>query len=553
MSALPSEPAAAAAPKTVATELVETLRDLGVRHVFGVPSGGWTDYMEALRVTEGIDFILTTHEGAAGMMADVCGRLTGVPGVCFGTYGPGATNLATGVGEALLDRSPMIALTDEMPAPMRGRTTQMGIDHQALFAPLTKHTTRLRAEAVREILTDAARTALTLRRGPVHVGLPTDLSSQPAGQGAVVSARPPSAPRASEASLDEAARRLAAARRPLMAIGLGAVRAGVGAEAVALAEAHGMPVVLTPMAKGVLSEDHPLYAGVLFHALSDVVAQTHRQADLVVAVGYDPVEFNYESWLSEQASLISLDDAPADIDRSLYDLAVDAVGDIGASLASLMDGPKGASDWDLEALAARRESMFARLAPSNQGFGPRAALAVLREVLPADGVMTCDVGAHTHLIGQLWRTPAPGAQIMTNGWSTMGFGVPAAIAAKLVFPDKPVCAVVGDGGFLMTVGEIATAVRYGISFVTVVLTDNDLALIRIKQQKKHYPIYGTPVRAAGAIGGPDIFGARVLTAADPQAFRAALVEAFAAEGPTIVQAMVDSREYDDLVLHKDKP
>ena len=130
--------------QTVAAAVVDALKEMGVRHVFGVPSGGWVDYMEALRTTDGIDFILTTHEGGAGMMADVCGRLTGAPGVCFGTYGPGATNLATGVGEALLDRSPMIALTDEMPAAMRGRTTQMGIDHQALFAPLTKKTTRLR-------------------------------------------------------------------------------------------------------------------------------------------------------------------------------------------------------------------------------------------------------------------------------------------------------------------------------------------------------------------------------------------------------------------------
>src|ERR1700722_14631384 len=163
--------------KTVATTVVEALRELGVKYVFGVPSGGWVDYMEALRQAEGIEFILATHEGGAGMMADVCGRLTGAPGVCFGTYGPGATNLATGVGEALLDRSPMIALTDEMPEPMRGRTTQMGIDHQALLAPLTKHTTRLRPDAVREILIDAARTALTPRRGPVHIGLPAGMSS----------------------------------------------------------------------------------------------------------------------------------------------------------------------------------------------------------------------------------------------------------------------------------------------------------------------------------------------------------------------------------------
>jgi len=540
--------------RTVATEVIETLRDLGVKHVFGVPSGGWVDYMEALRTTDGIDFILTTHEGGAGMMADVCGRLTGVPGVCFGTYGPGATNLATGVGEALLDRSPMIALTDEMPAAMRGRTTQMGIDHQALFRPLTKATTRLGETAVRETLLDAARTALSARRGPVHVGLPAGLSSlaAPEASSAAVAVAA-EAPPADAAVLDEAARRLSQARRPAMAIGLGAVRGGVTGKAVALAEARGMPVVLTPMAKGALPEDHPLYAGVLFHALSDVVSETHQQADLVLAVGYDPVELNYESWIGAGASLVSLDTERADIDGTACADVLDVIGDIGASLDALLAKPPSKAHWDLEALAARRESMFARLAPSNHGFGPKAALAALREVLPDDGVMTCDVGAHTHLIGQLWRTPSPGLQIMTNGWSTMGFGIPAAIAAKLVFPSKPVCAVVGDGGFLMTVGEIATAVRYGVRIVIVVLTDNDLALIRIKQQKKGLPIYGTPVRAEGAIGGPNLFGAPVLTAADPQTFREHLARAFQADGPMIVEALVDSREYDEVVLHKDKP
>jgi acetolactate synthase-1/2/3 large subunit len=510
--------------------------------------------MEALRTTPGIEFVLTTHEGAAGMMADVSGRLTGVPGVCFGTYGPGATNLATGVGEALLDRSPMIALTDEMPEPLRGRAVQMGIDHQALFRPLTKLTTRLRAGAVREIIEGAASVALTPRRGPVHVGLPTDLGAQPAAEGrSGAGIASPPARQASQDELEEAARRLARARRPVVAIGLGAVRAGVGAKAVALAEAWASPVVLTPMAKGIIAEDHPLYAGVLFHALSDVVGETHQQADLVLAVGYDPVEFSYESWAPLGAPLVSLDDEPADIDRGQYEVAADVVGDIGASLDFLLARPASRSDWDLDALAARREAMFARLSPSNQGFGPKAALAVLREVLPPDGIMTCDVGAHTHLIGQQWRTPAPNTQIMTNGWSTMGFGLPAAIAAKLVFPEKAVCTVVGDGGFLMTAGEIATAVRLGLRVVIVVLTDNDLALIRIKQQKKHYPIYGTPIRARGAIGGPDIFGAPVLTAADPQALREALAHAFAADGPTVVEALVDSREYDEVVLRKDKP
>ena len=539
--------------QTVAAAFVESLRELGVKYVFGVPSGGWVDYMEALRQADGIEFILTTHEGAAGMMADVCGRLTGSPGACFGTFGPGATNLATGVGGALLDRSPMLAFTDEMPSAMRGRTTQMGIDHQALFRPLTKQTTRLRADAVRSVLFDAARIALEGRPGPVHIGLPVGMSAQKAGHESVHFVPPEAAPLADPLLLNRAVELFAKGRRPILAVGLGAVQAKLQSKIQALVEKHPIPVVLTPMAKGMLPEDDPCYAGILFHALSDKVGLTHQQADLVLAVGYDPVEFNYESWMPKSAPLVSFDVEPADIDRESYNLAVDAVGDIGASLSAILAAAPTANDWDFAALAERRADMFERLRPSNKGFGPKGALAVLREVLPGDGIMTCDVGAHTHLIGQMWRTPAPGLQIMSNGWSTMGFGLPAAIAAKLNFPEKHVCTVVGDGGFLMTAGELATAIRHNVKIVVLLLTDNDLALIRIKQQKKGNPIYGTPVRDRGTIGSDNIFGVPVRCARDAVELRKELESAFAADGPVIVEAIVDSREYDDIVLKKDKP
>jgi acetolactate synthase-1/2/3 large subunit len=539
--------------KTVAASLVDALKELGVKYVFGVPSGGWVDYMEELRKADGIEFVLTTHEGGAGMMADVCGRLTGAPGACFGTFGPGATNLATGVGEALLDRSPVIAFTDEMPEPMRGRTTQMGIDHQALFKPLTKKTTRLRADAVKSILFDAGRVALEGRPGPVHVGLPVGMSAEIASIENVAFVPPEPPVPAGTALLQKAAQAFAKAKKPVLAVGLGAVQARAQKEIRALAEKHKIPVLLTPMAKGMLDENHPCYAGVVFHALSNIVGETHQQADLVVAIGYDPVEFNYESWMPKQAPLVSFDIEPADIDRDAYTLAVDAVGDIKASLNALLALPPIPNDWDLGAMAERRAAMFKKMKPSGTTFGPKAALAVLRDVLSDDGIMTCDVGAHTHLIGQLWRTPAPGLQLMTNGWSTMGFGIPAAIAAKLVHPKKQVCAVIGDGGFLMTAGELATAVRCDANIVVVLLTDNDLALIRIKQEKKGNPIYGTPVRGKGTIGSDNIFGVPVRTTHDPSEFRKALQWAFASNSPAIVEAIIDSREYDDVVLKKDKP
>jgi acetolactate synthase I/II/III large subunit len=537
--------------KTVAAAVVETLRDLGVKHVFGVPSGGWVDYMEALRTTDGIEFVLATHEGGASFMADVCGRLTGAPGVCFGTFGPGATNLATGVGSAMLDRSPMIALSDEMAAPMRGRTTQMGIDHQALFAPLTKATTRLTADNARDIVLEAARVALSERPGPVHIGLPVGMSAEIAGPSGSPLPVPEVSPPASADALANAVTLLAGARKPLFVLGLAAVRSQVAEDVIALAERLQAPIVLTPMAKGLLSESHPLYAGVLFHALSDVVAQTYGQADLVVAVGYDPIEFNFEDWMPV-VPLVNLDTLPVDIDRSQYPDVVDAVGDIASSLASLAEEQGGDRGWDIEALAQRRSEMFQRMNPDSDTFGPCAALEVLRELFPGEGIMSCDVGAHIHLIGQKWPTPEPGKQLMTNGWSAMGFAIPAAIAAKLSRPELPVCAVVGDGGFLMTAGELAVAVREQLDIVFVVFTDNDLALIRIKQEKKDNPIYGTPIRQSGTIGGDNIFGVPVLKAHDPAEYEAALQQAMETRGPVIVEAMLDSREYDGLVLRQNK-
>src|SRR4051812_44998066 len=258
-----------ASTTTVARQLVEALRDLGVRHVFGVPSGGWIDYMEALRETDGIEFVLTTHEGGAAFMADVCGRLTGAPGACFGTFGPGATNLATGVGGALLDRSPMIALTDEMPADLGGRTTQMGIDHQALFRPITKHTTRIEPDRVREIVFEAAAIALAERPGPVHIGLPSGMSGLAAAHNKARVPGRPQLPQAAQDVIDAARAAILRSAKPVIALGLSAARANVAPAVIAFAEKHAIPIVLSPMAKGLVPESHPLCAGVVFHALSN--------------------------------------------------------------------------------------------------------------------------------------------------------------------------------------------------------------------------------------------------------------------------------------------
>jgi acetolactate synthase I/II/III large subunit len=420
-----------------------------------------------------------------------------------------------------------------------------------LFRPITKATTRLTATAPKAVLFEAARIACSEKPGPVHVGLPVKMSAEVAQEETSGPALAQTLAAPAAESINRMRTLLAAARRPLIALGLGAVRAGVREAVLAFATSYRLPIVLTPMAKGMVPESHPCYAGVLFHALSDLVGETHRHADLIIAVGYDPVEFNFESWIPN-VPLVAIDTVPADIVVGTAAALVDVTGDIRMGVEQLTASTFDVKDWDFGALASRRRRMFEKLSPKEHGFGPCAALEVLREALPADGIMTCDVGAHTHLIGQQWPTPRPGLQIMTNGWSAMGFGIPAAIAAKLCRPDQEVCCVAGDGGFLMTVGELAAAVRLKLKIVFVVLTDNDLALIRIKQQKKSHPIYGTVVRSAGALGTNNLFGVPVSSADSAQEFGAALKKAFSCKGPTIVEARIDSRQYDGLVLRPDR-
>ena len=537
---------------TVAERLVARLRSAGIKRVFGVPSGSWLYYMDAMR-SGGIDFVLVAHEGAAGFMADVTARITKIPGACYGTVGPGATNLSTGVGGALLDRSPLLAFTSEPPEKMIGRTVQMAIDHQELYRPLTKWTTRLAPDRVDQILDKALQIATSEMPGPVHIGLPEDLGPRETASGPVSIGLPPiqtlGAP--TEETLAAMDKIFQASRRPILAIGLSAVRAGLGPQLLRMAEKHKIPIILTPMAKGMVPEDHPLYVGVLFHALSDRVAATHKEADLMVAVGYDPIEFNYEDWMP-QVPLLCLDALPADIDRTAYSEVTDVTGNLSVSLRRLENLPPLESRWDLKKLAERRNAMFQAMEPPPGSFGPRAALASLREALPQDGIMTCDVGAHIHLIGQMWKTPAPGLQLMTNGWSSMGFGIPAALAAKLCLPDRKVVCVTGDGGFQMMAGEMATARRLALPVVFVLLADQSLDLIRLKQDKKGMPRYGTSLMDPDYPRADSVFGVPVIRATNASDYRAALDTAFRSDGPVIVEAEIDSSEYDDLILRKHK-
>ncbi len=537
---------------TVAQQFAHTLHEAGVRHVFGVPSGNMIDYIEALRVENNIDFVLTGHEATAAIMAEVCGRLTGVPGVCFATFGPGATNLSTGVGEALLDRSPLLAFTDEMPEHLRGRVVQMNIDHQQLFFPLTKRTTRFDASNVEEVILKAIGEASSEVPGPVHIGVPAGIGRELVKKNKheveyLRIGKKRWSPLVPE-QIRKIERLLEKSRNPILAVGLSTVRENLCDQLIELAEKLQVPVVLTPMAKGLFPEDHPLYTGVLFHALSNIVAETYREADLVIGIGYDPVEFNYEDWMP-RVPLIHIDIKEVDVNPSQIPEVLNITGDIGTAVRELLNTNTSPKGWDLKKLKARRYKMFQLLTPKPSSFGPLAVVDELRKALPDEGILTVDVGAHLHLVGQQWKTPAPQKLLMTNGWSGMGFALPAAMAAKICHPKLPVVALMGDGGFYMTAGELATAKRLNLKIVFVVIYDGSLSLINIKQGKKGYDThYGTDLNPLPETPTNHYFGVPVTRANDQASFKNALSRAFEDDGPFVIEAVVDGEEYERLVL-----
>lgn len=528
---------------------VRRLREHGVRYAFGIPGGPWIPYMEAMRRRE-MPFILVANEASAGFMADVCFRLTGAPALCHGTFGPGATNLATGVGCACLDRSALIAATTEQSDAMRHRVTQMNVDHQALFAPITKWTVRAEADTLTSTLDRAMATACEEVPGPVHIGLPVDLNDRNTSRGgrlpeAKAAIAPPPA-----AAIQAAADLIRQARRPLIAVGLTAARLGLHQALAHLLDVIPAPVVLTPMAKGLLPETHPSYAGVLFHACSDRLIDITRQADLVIGLGYDPVEFDYEAWLPP-VPVVHIDTVAAELSAP-YELAALCVGDLDVAMQTLGAMAPLATEWDFDQLARHRDGLNSALHPRSKGFGPSEALDILRDTLPPEGILTCDVGAHTHLIGQLWPTPAPGHLLMTNGWSSMGFGIPAALAASLCRPATPVVCVTGDGGFTMMAGELITARRLGLNTVIMILADRMLSLIEVKQGWKDCPADSSRLFQNAFLDADRIFGVPVLKANSPETLRQVLRQAFKTAGPVVVEAEIDGRDYHQLIARKYK-
>ena len=525
--------------------IVATLKAAGIDRGFRIPSGNVLPLMEAMR-KGGIDFVLTAHEGSAGFAADVTGRMTKAPGLCIATLGPGATNLATGVGNAWLDRSPMIAITCNLNTDQLGRRIQMWIDHHALFKPITKATVRLEPGKIAETVREAIRIAMTEPRGPVHLDLPEDVALAPAKESVPGLADVAKLPAAPDAAIAKAAEVLANAKRPIAVLGSTAMRLAKPDLLRQVIERHNLPFATTTMAKGMIDEDHPLSIGCIERSCRQVQRKLLRSADLIVGLGYDTIEVEYEAWIGD-VPLLQVDIEKVDVAPSVT-VAHEVTGDLDVSLAKLAALPAGTNTWTANALADHRRAFHAALRPASKTFTAHAAIDAVRRALPREGLLSFDVGAHTHQIASQWFAHAPKTFHITNGWSSMGFGLPGAIAAKLARPDLPVVCMLGDGCFQMTCGEVAVAKRMGLSLPIVVLDDKWLALIKVKQIRRQFPLYGTELQTEEYSEPPQhYFGVPAVGVRSPQALEDAVTKALAAKGPTVIEAVVDSDHYVDTV------
>ena len=525
--------------------IVAMLKAAGISRGFGIPSGNVLPLMEAMR-QGGIDFVLTAHEGSAGFAADVSGRLTGAPGLCIATLGPGATNLATGIGDAWLDRSPLIAITCNLNSDQLGRRLQMWIDHHALFAPITKATLPLRKSEIGATLAQAIRLALSEPQGPVHLDLPEDVALAATNEPVPALAAPAELAPASDAAIERARQLIAAARRPVAVVGSSAMRLRDPVLVRQLVEHFNLPFATTTMAKGLIDEEHPLSLGCIERACRQMQRRLLRSADLIVGLGYDTVEVEYEAWIGD-VPLLQIDIEPVDIAASVK-LAHQVTGNLNSSLARLAAHPAEQNDWRLDEIAAHLQGFQAALRPADGLFTAHAAIDAVRRALPREGVLAFDVGAHTHQIASQWTAFFPKTFLITNGWSSMGFGLPAAIAAKLARPDLPVVCLIGDGCFQMTCGEVATAKRLGITLPVVVLDDKWLALIKVKQIRRQFPVYGTALQDEDYREPPaHYFGVPARGVRSAAALEEAVRTALFANGPTVIEAVVDSEHYLDTV------
>lgn len=528
----------------VAEVLVQCLENEGVEYVFGLPGEENLHILEALKNSP-IQFITTRHEQGAAFMADVYGRLTGKAGVCLSTLGPGATNLMTGVADANLDGAPLVAITGQVGTDRMHIESHQYLDLVALFAPITKWNAQIvRPDNTTEVVRRAFKVAQSEKPGAVHIDLPENIAAMP------LNSKPLSKDNrektyASTRSLNAAAADISKSKNPLILAGNGVIRGHASEALTEFATQLNIPVANTFMGKGAIPYTHPLSLWTVGLQQRDLISCAFDEADLVIAIGYDLIEYSPKKWNpTGETKIIHIDESRAEIDSS-YIPSVEVFGDISDSLHDIVkrcdrSGKEASSSASLRSQIKEDYEKYA----NDDGFPvkPQKIIYDLRQVMSPEDIVISDVGAHKMWMARHYHSDCPNTCIISNGFAAMGIAIPGAMAAKLVHPERKVVAVTGDGGFMMNCQELETALREKAPFVTLIFNDNGYGLIEWKQVNQFghstYIDFTNPdfVKFAESMG---LKGYRVESAAD---LIPTLQKALADDVPAVIDCPVDYKE-----------
>jgi acetolactate synthase-1/2/3 large subunit len=529
--------------------LVRCLEEEGIEYIFGVPGEENADFMISLEKSEKIRFILTRHEQGAAFMAEVYGRLTGNPAGALGTLGPGATNLITGVADSNMDRAPMLVLTGQGSTDRLHKESHQIMDVVSMFRPVTKWaTTILNPDTIPEIVRKSVRLARSEKPGAVHIELPEDIA---AGESDV----PPMTPIRFRRSVpddkvvDEAFAMLEAARRPVILAGNGCIRRRASKQLREFCERTGIGVISTFMAKGCVDMDAEYCLYTVGLGAKDYISRAIDDADLVITLGFDMVEYHPQLWNEKgDKTIIHADFLAAEIDDN-YHPKIELIGDLAHTLWMLNERVDASGDMNFE-VDGQREARAAmtrdfeeyRDDRTSGSIRPQKAIWDARQVMGPEDVLLSDVGAHKMWIARHYQCHEPNTCLIPNGFCSMGFALPGAISASLVHPDRRVLAIAGDAGFMMNVQEMETAARLASNIVVMVWADNEYGLIAWKQDD-HFG-HHTDL----SFGNPDwnqlasAFGWHGHYVSESAELAGTLEAAFGEQGPSLVVIPIDYRE-----------
>ncbi|MFQ5957025.1 MAG: acetolactate synthase large subunit [Candidatus Brocadiales bacterium] len=523
--------------------IVRCLENEGVEYVFGVSGEEVIDLLDSLR-SSSVRFITTRHEQGAAFMASVVGRLTGRPGVCIATLGPGATNLTTGLADANLDHAPVVAITGQADLRRAYKESKQILDVVAHFKPITKWNTQVeRAVIIPELVRKAFKIAQSEKPGACHLELPTDVAEQEV-EGTPLPVTEVSYPSPDEGSLKEAARLINEAKSPIILAGNGVIRGDASATLREFVEHTEIPVAHTFMAMGCVPADNDLCLLSVGLQQHDYVNCGFDRADLVVGVGYDFAEYEPEMWNPKgDKKIVNVDVLSSEVDFH-YSPAVEVLGDIKSSLRLLQHMVKRkkahARTDTLRKYIIREIEEYAD--DDSSPLKPQRVLSDVRKALGRDGILVSDVGAHMIWVARSYMAYEPKSVLISFGFAAMGFGIPAAIAAKLVHPEKKVIVICGDGGFMMTSMELETASRVGTPFVTLIFRDDTYGLIKWKQLSKFGVGFGVDFKNPDFVQYARAFGMEGYRVERPGELLPVLRKALAEDRPTIVDIPIDFNE-----------